>query len=555
MSLLSTIGGLLPTAYQGFQRGVDDETQRQQRTADAAYQKEQRDRSRAMAPLEDEARTSRLKASIDADKAAGIEAGIKRTLLEDQQRNLPQQLSDAEIARELASAKTASEATTALLSMGGQAAAYGDTAGLTKVFGHMINAGLVKRPDGSKLEAPTSTAIVQAPSGSVDFVGQPIEGRAIQATMPDGSKHFVSPRFMDDAYKRQVQAADAASVKTVKPGEKLVVPRTGQVVAEGNDKAYGGGLVQDEDGNWVRVPGLGAGGTGAGSRTNGKAPASPEAAATSAFENIYKNSEVKLQASQIADGQDYSVRAMRQGAETPEQAARIALDAAANPGKIVPDIDAKTGVWSGVYRNPAIQGGKAFNLAPNFTTTQEVAKREGGELLLKDAAGKMLEAQGAIIAPGNAQAQAAIRDQFIKAANDPAERARMLEIASRAGPQEVDALTRKLDLIKAYGPKPAAPKNTQRRTLGVGGLGGSERYTAPADSKAGRIQAQRADARAKAEADAQQKVAAQQELSKQFRADMSSMEPLELARKYDAMRWNMTTEDAAALQQIERNIR
>lgn len=561
MGFLSDIGGMLPTAYAGFNKGVDDMKARQQRDTDLQYQEEQRARARSMAPIEDEAKVSRLKTMIDQDKTAGIKGGIERQLLGAQQDALPQQLTDARIAQELSSAKTASDATNSLLAMGGQAAAYGDTTGLNKVFGHLIRSGLIQSTDGQKLEPPVNSTIINAPKGSVDFVGQPIEGRAIQATMPDGSKHLITPRFMEDAYKRQVQAADAASAKVVKPGEKLIVPRTGAVVAEGNDKAYGGGLVQDDEGNWVRIPGLGGTGAGAGagsrSGAGGKAPASPEAAAGAAFEAIYKNSEVKLQAAQIADGQAYTVRAMRQGAETPEDAARIGLDAAANPGKIVPDVDAKTGMWSGVYRNPAIQGGKAFNLAPNFTSTQEVAKREDGELVLKDAAGKLLDAQGAIIAPGNPQAQSAIREQFMKAANDPAERARMLEIAARGGPQEVDALTRKLDLIKAYGPKlpPVEKPGNRSRLNGVGGLGGAERYMAPADSPAGRAQARQAEARAKSDAAARQKVTAQQELSAQFRSDMKSMEPLELARKYDAMRGRMTTEDAAALQQVERNIR
>lgn len=556
MGFLSDIGGMLPAAYAGFNKGVDDMKARQQLDTDRKHQEEQRERVRNMAPIEDEAKVSRLKASIDQDKTAGIESGLKRQLLEEQQANLPQQLTDARIVQQLSSAKTASDATTSLLAMGGQAAAYGDAAGLNKVFGHMIKAGLVQMPDGQKLEAPVSSSIINAPKGSVDFTGQPIEGRAIQATMPDGTKMLVTPRYMDEAYKRQVQATDAASVKTVKPGEKLVVPRTGQVVAEGSERAYGG-LVQDEDGNWIDMrPRTGGAGAGSGAGARGKAAPTPEAAGSAAFEAIYKNSNVKLEASQIADGQAYTVQAMRQGVTTPENAARIGLDAAMNPSKVTPDVDAKTGAWSGVYRNPSIEGGRPFNLAPNFTSTQELAKQDGGPLILKDAATKVLDAQGAIIAPDNPQAQAAIREQFLKAANDPAERAKMLEIAARGGPQEVQALSRKLDLIQAYGPKPAAAtKPTARRPFSIGGLGDAERYASPADSPAGRAQARQAEARAKSAAADQQKAAAQQELSKQFRSDMKSMEPLELARKYDAMRRSLTTEDAAALQQVERNIR
>ena len=554
MGFLSDIGGMLPTAYAGFNKGVDDMKARQQRDTDLQYQEEQRARARSMAPIEDEAKVSRLKTMIDQDKTAGIKGGIERQLLGAQQDALPQQLTDARIAQELSSAKTASDATNSLLAMGGQAAAYGDTTGLNNVFGHLIRSGLIQSTDGQKLEPPVNSTIINAPKGSVDFVGQPIEGRAIQATMPDGSKHLITPRFMEDAYKRQVQAADAASVKMIKPGERAFVPRTGQVIAEGQPRITSQGYYDPETGEFVPARPGASGASGSRSGAGGRAAASPEAAAASAFENIYKNSEVKLQAAQIADGQAYTVRAMKQGAETPEDAARIGLDAAANPSKIVPDIDAKTGAWSGVYRNPSIQGGKPFNLAPNFTTTQDVAKMENGSAILKDATAKLLDAQGAIIAPNNPQAQAAIRDQFLKAANNPAERAKMLEIAGRGGPQEVAALTRKLDMIATYGPKPAKAAPA-RNPLSIGGLGGAGQYVAPADSPAGRAQARQADARAQRAAQDQQRAEVQAELSRQFRADAQSMEPLELARKYDAMRGQLPTQDAAALQQIERNIR
>lgn len=550
MSLLSTIGGMVPAAYQGFQKGADDEVARQQRAADADYQKQQRARATALAPEEDAARVSRLKASIEQDKVATTKAGVEQQMLEDQAKNLPQQLSDAAIARELTSAKTAAEATEGLLAMGGQAVTAGDADGVNRVMGHMIKAGLI---NAEGVAPPVKSEFVNAPPGSVDFVGQPIQGRAIQATMPDGSTKLVTTSFMEQAFKKRQLAADAASVKAVKPGEKLVVPRTGQVVAEGNDRAYGG-LVQDEDGNWVdmrpRAGGAGSAGTGAGK--GGKAGATPESAATSAFENIYKNADVKLQASQIADGQDYAVRAARQGASTPEEAARIAFDAAANPSKIVPDLDAATGTWSGVYRNPAIQGGKPFNLAPGNVTVADIEKREGGKQLLQDAANKLIAYQVQAVAPGDSAASADLQAQLIAAANDPSKRAKLLEVAARGGQAEVQALTRKLDLIKTYGPKPAAAKPARAERFSVGGL---PSYTPPADSPAGRAAAQRDAAGARRAAEEQKRNDTRAELSKQFKADAQAMEPLALAQKYDAMRGQLPTEDAAALQQIERNIR
>lgn len=555
MSLLSNIGGMLPAAYAGFNKGADDETARQQRATDAKYQEEQRARARSMAPLEDEARTSRLKTSIEQDKTAGIKGGIERTILQEQEKNLPQQLTDARIAQELSSAKTAADATTALLAMGGQASATGDAAGLNKVFGHLIKAGLVQSPDGGKLEAPVSSAIVNAPKGSVDFVGQPIEGRAIQATMPDGSKQYVPTKFMDDAYKRQVQASDAASVKTVKPGEKLVVPRTGAVVAEGNDKAYGGGLVQDEDGNWVRVPGFGGAGAGSRSGAGGKAPASPQSAAVGFFATAAEKAETKLTPTQIAYGQRLAEQIATQRNESgqpipPAIAAEVAMEVALDPAKIQPQVNVQTGKIEGVFSrrdlgdvvvepwSPALQ--KSF-------TPEQIAK----------AAEELVKAQ-----------PEAVRAEFVAAAHDPAARKALLdkvtqEIAAKVPAEQVQAytqstlasLTEKLDIVAKNTKPPKANDSPRRSLFNIGGMAAPPTYTAPADSKAGQVQARQAEARAKAAEAEQQRNAARDELSKQFNADAKSMEPLDLARKYDSLRGQLLTKDAAALQQIERTIR
>jgi hypothetical protein len=74
-------------------------------------------------------------------------------------------------------------------------------------------------------------------------------------------------------------------------------------------------------------------------------------------------------------------------------------------------------------------------------------------------------------------------------------------------------------------------------------------------SPAGRSQARQAELRAEAGRRDQERMAAQQALSKQFQADKASMDPLALAQKYDSMRGQLPTADAAELQRIERNIR
>lgn len=562
MSLLSTIGGLVPAAYQGFTKGVDDETARQQREADATYQKEQRDRARAIAPVEDEARVSRLKASIDADKTAGIKGGIERTLLEEQQKNLPQQLTDARIAQELQSAKTAADATTSLLAMGGQAAAYGDTAGLNRVFGHMINAGLVAKPDGSKLEPPVNTSIVQAPSGSVDFAGQPIEGRAIQATMPDGTRHYVSTKFMDDAYKRQVQAADAASVKMIKPGERAFVPRTGQVIAEGQPRITSQGYYDSETGEFVPTRPGASGAAGSRLGAGGRAPEDASKQAQDALEFLTKSDEFKsLTTSQVASAQLFTERAVAAGV-TPREAALIGVEVAKDPTKAKTYIDASGDVKS-AYSDPNINGGRPIVLAAGVSSLGEVAKTPEGLKSVTAAVTGILDSQVRATEARTPEQQKAVRDQFIKAAHNPADRAALLKAISGAGPEAVAAMDKKLELLRLYGPrqeaeKPTAgsPDGTQKKgVFEFGGLGGGEKYTPPADSRAGRAQARQAELRAQNEAKAQKDAAAKEDLSKQFNADLKALAPIDLSRKYDSMRWSMKAEDAAALQQVEKNIR
>lgn len=554
MGFLSNIGGMLPAAYAGFNKGVDDVTARQQRETDAKYQEEQRGRARAMAPLEDEARTSRLKTSIEQDKTAGIKGGIERTLLQEQEKNLPQQLTDARIAQELSSAKTASEATTSLLTMGGQAAAVGDAAGLNKVFGHMIKAGLVQAPDGQKLEPPVSSAIVNAPKGAVDFVGQPIEGRAIQATMPDGTKHYVSPRFMDDAYKRQVQASDAASAKIVKPDEKLVVPRTGAVIAEGNEKAYGG-LVQDSDGNWIDMRPR-AGGAGSRSGADGKAPKTPQSTAVEFFATAAEKAETKLTPTQIAYGQRLAEQIATQRSDTgqpipPAIAAEVAMEVALDPAKIQPQVNVQTGKIEGVFSRRDLGDVVVQPWSPalqkSFTPEQ-----------LTKAAEELVKAQ-----------PEAVRAEFSAAAHDPAARKALLdkvtqEIAAKVPPEQVQAytqatvasLTEKLDIVAKNTKPPKADASTSIRSLlGFGGMTPPAqlapyvpREGAPEDlsrrasqvNEAARKRAEEQTARqaAEAKASADKKAELAKEISWLTEAEVRAMSPSEAAnylRKYESV--------------------
>jgi len=161
MGFLSNIGGMLPAAYAGFNRGVDDVTARQQREADAKYQEEQRARTRSMAPLEDEARASRLKASLKQDELAGLAGDINQAILKDKQERLPQLLTDAGIKADVTSAGDRIAGTQKLMELGGQALATGDSNGLNLVFKHLIASGAVQMPDGSPIRIRFFSPIIR----------------------------------------------------------------------------------------------------------------------------------------------------------------------------------------------------------------------------------------------------------------------------------------------------------------------------------------------------------------------------------------------------------
>jgi hypothetical protein len=75
------------------------------------------------------------------------------------------------------------------------------------------------------------------------------------------------------------------------------------------------------------------------------------------------------------------------------------------------------------------------------------------------------------------------------------------------------------------------------------------------NSPSARWQARQGQARADAARRDQERAAAQQALSRQFQADRARLQPLELAQKYDSLRGQLPTADAAELQRIERTIR
>lgn len=258
----------------------------------------------------------------------------------------------------------------------------------------------------------------------------------------------------------------------------------------------------------------------------------------------------------------------------PAAAAEVARAVAKNPQLLRPVLNAQTGELDGVYRDKQIAGGKPFALAPNYMTAEEAEKafpddktfmrKQVAELIEKQAVGltKASVVNGkpvrVAITPEEAKAVQAL---YLKAAFDLAERKQLEEAArTAAGEPGVAALSRKLELIRKYTKAPGGehPTGAPNRTSPfpkVGGIGSASQYQAPAGSPAARAQAVRDQARTAADAKTAQAGEAQAKLSKEFQSDVKTMPPLELARKYDALRRQLPTADAARLQIIERQIR
>ena len=231
---------------------------------------------------------------------------------------------------------------------------------------------------------------------------------------------------------------------------------------------------------------------------------------------------------------------------SPRTAAAIAADASADPTRVSLQIDNRTGLIGKVYSNPDLDGGRQYNLAPNGAQVAEMEKAVGKQGMVQAVGGLI----NSIAESAPEENRAAVREQLVAVASNPAARADFLAAAKAAG-RDTGALTRQLDLIKAYGPGPVSEKGDPK----IKPPGGLRQQAADPTSAAGRSQARQAELRAEAARRDQERMAAQQALSKQFQADKQTLDPLALAQKYDALRGQLPTTDAAELQQIERNIR
>lgn len=378
-------------------------------------------------------------------------------------------------------------------------------------------------------------------------------------TGPDASKKLLdafNPYFRPDSYakllEKRIETQDARTAEllkpyTLRPGEKRqVVGADGKVMTIGENPTDRVQIGEDAEGNPIYGKPAGTGrGAGTGS---GKAPKESIDAATDLLKDFLgkadgspESAQRQARAVSLLDG----IYSGNPGV-SPRTAAAIAADASADPSRVSLQIDNRTGLIGKVYKNPDLDGGRQYNLAPNGAQVAEMEKAVGKQGMVQAVNG-MIES---IAAGAPEENRAAVRDQFIAVASNPAARAEFLAAAKEAG-RDTQALNRQLDLVKAYVPAPKA--NT--KAPAVAQPGGLRPQAADPTSPAGRAQARQAQLRAEAAAKDQQRAEAQQALSKQFQSDKNTLDPLALAQKYDSLRGQLPTADAAELQRIERNIR
>ncbi len=380
-----------------------------------------------------------------------------------------------------------------------------------------------------------------------EFTGE----KARERLMADFNAYF-RPESYAKLLDKRIETQDARTAELLKPyslrpGEKRqVMGPDGKVITLGENNTDRVQIGEDADGNPIYgKPATSGRGAGTGS---GKAPKESIDAATDLLKDFMgkadgspEGAQRQARAVSLLDG----IYSGNPGV-SPRTAAAIAADASADPTRVSLQIDNRTGLIGKVYKNPDLDGGRQYNLAPNGAQVAEMEKAVGKQGMVQAVSG-MIESIAAVAPEEN---RAAVRDQFIAVASNPTARAEFLAAAKAAG-QDTQALSRQLDLVKTYVPAPKA--NT--KAPAVPQAGGLRPQAADPTSPAGRAQARQAELRAEASRKEQERMAAQQALSKQFQSDKNTLDPLALAQKYDSMRGQLPTADAAELQRIERNIR
>lgn len=354
-----------------------------------------------------------------------------------------------------------------------------------------------------------------------------------------------TPYFRPESYAKLLDKQSEISAEIAKDPYKSVPggyvdKRTGKFTPSSN-----GIPILDSEGNVIGYQGVKAvGGTGTGSGSGSKkGPKSPADEAGEILKDAMggKGDGSPEGAARYTRAHSYLDGIYTSNPNIPARtAAAIAADASADPTKITLQLDNKTGQISKVYKNPDFEGGRQFNLGPNSGTVAEMEKSVG-KSGMQQAVGGMIADLASNVAP---EQQEAFRTQLIQAANDPKVRSQVLAAAKDNG-QDVQAVSRQLDLIKAYGTPAQNPNRTNKPDVG-----GIKMPATDPNSPAGRAQARQAKLREEAQAAEAQRLENQKKLSAQFRADAKTMSGIELERKYDRQRGDLPREDQIELRRL-----
>lgn len=578
MSGFIDLMGGLGAAYNGYQRGADAELERQQKAARDEAERRRLSDEAAMAPLAAQARRAQLQAQIDQAEAEADLAPTRRDIARrsaraeadlldgkiklakgDQDAALRKQTFDA-IIQAQGGVEGMARAQDSIMAIAGRQLAAGNYNGLTQVLSQVIDSPLI--PSWQSLGKPVKTELGAPPAGAQDMTGQEAQPNALKITFEDGSVQWLNSGPLAEAYRQQRNAQYKPIIS--KPGEVARDPLTGRKLWE-NDPLPPKGWIRNEQGDLEFIGGgVGGGSTGAGGRA-GKA-ADPLKGANDAWELVATKSDTKLPPEVNARGARLTQQLVSENPNLPASvAAEAALAVAQDPDKAVPSINMQTGRIDEVYISKAggdlvINRGVASAANPGDVTPDQMktaVKRllddmsEGDRKILRDAAFNP-EKRKKFLEDANKKIDETVKKDI---AAYPAQEDAIRANAEAVRHSTMVTLGEKLELVSRYGSRPKEDKGGRSMVQRLGGITGREAAAADPNSPAGRAQARQREMREEAAAREQQKQERATELGAQFQRDKAAMSPLDLARKYDELRGQLPTKDAAELQQIERTIR
>lgn len=363
--------------------------------------------------------------------------------------------------------------------------------------------------------------------------------------------------------KAQAKAFEEQSKPTPVPAGALLVQNS-KVVADNNR-----GYVDEIDpvtgqptGKMVKATErIGAGaGAGAGRGGSGRNPADLETAYKT-IDASFKGGDNPTGAAQAKALVD---QLMTRAGLSANQAAAVAIDAVTNPAAVKPTLNARTGLWMDAYANPKVAP-QPIELRPASVNVPEIAKQVGADGF-KAMAKQMFDAQ-----PPSRQ------EAIKQSAADPAVLSKNLKAIQASGApnaaqiaQQFQSMVETYQLANKKGlletakdalTAPAAPASAATVAGTATPAAQPAGYVPEPNSPAARAAANRATVTAeRLRAQGLRQAAAANNTrmaSEQFNRDQASMQPLELARKYDTseMRSLLPPADLQRLNSIIASIR